>query len=217
MAPVNKSRSPKTRIESLTDLIFGLALSIGAVSLLSKPPSSPANVITDLAGFGFSFLILISIWFLYTNIMSVLPVETSGTMFLNVMMLFLVSIEPYLLSLLVLGSFQAGVAVLIFASEAYAFDLAGLTAIMGLLAHQLTIEDRKLVEPELVSRYRRIRNVQYFAAILFAASALPPFWSWEIIGRPVRFYLWYAILATSWISRLTGRYKRVGSQRLKHN
>jgi zinc transporter ZupT len=31
------SRSPKTRIESLTDLIFGLALSIGSVSLLSKP------------------------------------------------------------------------------------------------------------------------------------------------------------------------------------
>ena len=173
-------------------------------------------MITDLAGFGFSFLILISIWFLYTNIMSVLPVETSGTMFLNVMMLFLVSIEPYLLSLLVLGSFQApGVAVLILASEAYALDLAGLTAIMGLLAHQLTIEDRKLVEPELVSRYRRIRNVQYFAAILFAVSALPPFWSWEIIGRPARFYLWYAILAITWISRLSGRSKRVSSQQLK--
>jgi hypothetical protein len=148
--------------------------------------------------------------------MSVLPVETSGTMFLNVMMLFLVSIEPYLLSLLVLASFQSGAAVLIFASEAYAIDLAGLTAIMGLLANQLTIEDRKLVEPELVNRYRRIRNVQYFAAILFAVSALPPFWSWEIIGRPVRFYLWYAILATSWISRLAGS-KRVSSQRAKHN
>jgi uncharacterized membrane protein len=212
LTQVIKSRGPKTRIESLTDLIFGLALSIGSVSLLSKPPSSPADVTMDLAGFGFSFLILISIWFRYTNIMSVLPVETSGTMFLNAVMLFLVSIEPYLLSLLVSGSFQASeVAVLIFASEAYALDLAGLTSIMGLFAHQLTIEERKLVKPELVGQYRHIRNVQYLAAFLFAVSALPPFWAWEILGTPTRFFLWYAILVFIWISRLSGRSKTVNS------
>jgi len=56
-----RSRIPKTRIESLTDLIFGLALSIGTVFLLSKPPLSPTDVITYLLEFGFSFLILISI------------------------------------------------------------------------------------------------------------------------------------------------------------
>jgi uncharacterized membrane protein len=160
----------------------------------------------DLAGFGFSFLILISIWSRYMNIMSVLPVETSEAMLLNAVLLFLVSIEPYLFSLLILGSASA---VLIFASEVYALDLAGLNAILGLFTHQLIIEDRKLVEPELVGRYRRIRNVQYFAAILFAVTALPPFWSWEIIGRHARFYLWYAILAFTWISRLSGRSKKV--------
>ena len=32
LTQVIKSRGPKTRIESLTDLIFGLALSIGSVS-----------------------------------------------------------------------------------------------------------------------------------------------------------------------------------------
>ena len=212
MTQVIKSRGPKTRIESLTDLIFGLALSIGSVSLLSKPPSSPADVITDLVGFGFSFLILISIWIRYTNIMSVLPIETSGTMYLNVVLLFLVSIEPYLLSLLLSGSFQvSGVAVLIFVSEAYALDLAGLTSIMGLLAHQLTIEERKLVKPELVGQYRRIRNVQCLAAFLFAVTALPPFWSWEILGTRARFFLWYAILVVIWMSRLSSRSKKVGS------
>ncbi len=212
MTQVIKSRGPKTRIESLTDLIFGLALSIGSVSLLSKPPLSPADVITDLMGFGFSFLILISIWIRYTNIMSVLPVETSGTMSLNVVMLFLVSIEPYLLSLLLSGSFRASeVTVLIFVSEAYALDLAGLTSIMGLLAHQLTIEERELVKPELVGQYRRIRNVQYLAAFLFAVTALPPFWSWEILGTRARFFLWYAIMVVIWMSRMSSRSKKVGS------
>jgi len=204
-----RNRIPKTRIESLTDLIFGLALSIGAVSLLSKPPLSPADVMTDLVGFGFSFLILISIWFRYTNIMSVLPVETSGMMFLNVVMLFLVSVEPYLLSLLTFGSVEASrVAIVNFASEAYALDMAGLNLILGVFAHQLTIEERKLVNPELAGRYRRNRNVSYFVAVLFAVSTLPFFWSWEIMGTPVRFYLWYTILTIAWISRLSGRFKK---------
>jgi len=173
---------------------------------------SPEDVIMDLVGFGFSFLILISIWFRYTNIMSVLPVETSGTMFLNAVMLFLVSIEPYLLSLLTFGPFEASrVIVLNFASEAYAIDVAGLNLIMGLFAHQLTAEERKLVNPELVGRYRRSRNISYFVAVLFAVSTLPFFWSWEIIGTPVRFYLWYSILAFVWISRLSGRSNKVGS------
>ena len=144
--------------------------------------------------------------------MSVLPVETSGTMFLNVVMLFLVSVEPYLLSLLVFGSFQvARVAVLIFASEAYALDLAGLNFIMGLFAHQLTVEERKLIEPELVGQYRRIRNVLFLAALLFVVSVFPFFWSWEILGTPVRFYLWYATLAIIWISRMKGGLRKSGS------
>jgi hypothetical protein len=140
----------------------------------------------------------------------VLPVETSGTMFLNAVMLFLVSIEPYLLSLLVLGSFQGSqVAVLIFVSQVYAVDLAGLNFIMGLFTHQLTIEERKLIKPELLGMYRRMSNVEYLVAFLFIVSALPPFWSWQIIGTPVRFYLWYAILLFIWINRLSGRSKKV--------
>jgi hypothetical protein len=33
-----KEQTPKSRIESLSDLIFGLALSIGALTLIGKPP-----------------------------------------------------------------------------------------------------------------------------------------------------------------------------------
>jgi len=144
--------------------------------------------------------------------MSVHPVETTATIFLNAVLLFLVSVEPYLLSLLQFGSFEASrAAVLNFASVAYALDLAGLTLIMGLFAHQLTIGERRLVSPELVGRYRRIRNLEYSVAALFAVTALPPFWSWQIIGTPARFYLWYAILVFGWISRLSEMSKRVSS------
>ena len=148
--------------------------------------------------------------------MSVLPVETSGTMFLNVVLLFLVSVEPYLLSLLVFGSFQVSrVAVLIFASEAFALDLAGLNFIMGLFTHRLTVEERKLIKPELMGKYRHIRNVQFIAALVFAVTVLPFFWSWEILGTPLRFYLWYAVLVFIWLTRLSGRFKKTGFLRFK--
>ena len=190
---------PKSRLESLTDLIFGLALSIGAVSLLSKPPSTPSEVVADIAGFGFSFLILIQIWFRYTSVMSVLPIETRGTILLNVLMLFLVSVEPYLLSLLTSGSSGD---VSVFVSEIYAFDLTGLTLILGVFSHQMAVERPDLLEPEMAGKYRRLRNVQYCMAALFALSAAPIFWSWEILGTHVRFILWYAVLIFMLGSRL---------------
>jgi hypothetical protein len=142
--------------------------------------------------------------------MSVLPVETRGVMFLNAVMLFLVSIEPYLLSILTFGSYQTSrAAILNFSSIAYALDLAGLNLIMALFTHQLTIEDRKLIHPELLGTYRRNRNMLYIAAALFTVSTLPPFWSWTILGTPSRYYLWYGILVFINIRRLRGSAKKL--------
>jgi hypothetical protein len=88
--------------------------------------------------------------------MSLLQIETTRTIFLNAVMLFLVSIEPYLLSLVTSGSSQLpGFGVLAFASQIYALDLAGLTFILGLFSHLLTRQQRSLAKPELVDKYWR--------------------------------------------------------------
>ena len=203
------NRIPKARIESLTDLIFGLALSIGAVSLLSKPPATPGDVISDLLGFGFSFLILISIWFRYTNIISILPFETTRVMFLNAVLLFLVSVEPYLLSILAFGSFQSSQAAVVdFASQAYALDLAGLMMVLGFFAHQVAVVARKRVNTHLECTHRRTRDMQFFSAALFAVTTLHVFWIWKINGTALRFYVWYAILLLTMLIRLTSRLKK---------
>lgn len=70
---------PKPRIESLSDLIFGLALSTGSSSLLSRPPVNPEDVVSGVIGFGFSFFILISVWLRYTAMVTVLPQDGLGT------------------------------------------------------------------------------------------------------------------------------------------
>ncbi|MGH9920649.1 MAG: TMEM175 family protein, partial [Nitrososphaerales archaeon] len=86
-------------MESLADLIFGLALSVGAISLVSNPPPNVGAVYNDLATFGFSFLVLITMWLRYTRIMSVFPLETRRVTNLNILLLFCVSVEPFLFNL----------------------------------------------------------------------------------------------------------------------
>jgi len=200
--PDNAPRAtPRPRIETLSDLVFGLALSIGALSLLSTPPSTPADVRADIMAFAFSFLILISVWMSYTRIMSVLPLETRTTLLLNVIMLFLVAIEPYLFYLVSLHGHEADVQLVDYASVIYALDMGGLMAILAFFNHELAVEEKQLVPKEMLPGQRRARNVYFMSAAFFLVSALPLFWSWQIDDVPVRFYFWFTPLALSWISR----------------
>ncbi len=102
---------PRPRIQTLSDLIFGLALSIGALSLISEKPADLLSLGNSLLGFGFAFAILAMIWVRYTRIMSVLPVEGGSVLRVNLLMLFLVSVEPYLFNLVTSsGELGSGVA-----------------------------------------------------------------------------------------------------------
>ncbi len=91
-------RHPRPRIETLADLIFGLSLSIGSIALLANAPTSSAEINSHILAFAFTFLILITAWLIYTTYMSVLPVETRAVTFLNVALLLLVALVPYLLN-----------------------------------------------------------------------------------------------------------------------
>jgi len=184
--------------------VFGLALSIGALSLLSKPPSTPAEIRSDILGFAFSFLILIFVWMSYTRIMSVLPLETSATLLLNVVMLFLVVIEPYLFYLVSLFGHVTDYPLVDYASVIYALDMGGLMAILAFFTHQLTVEEKDLIPRRSLPRHKRARNVLFASAALFLLTTLPQFWSWQIDGVPVRFYFWFSPLVVSWISRGLG-------------
>jgi len=132
--------------------------------------------------------------------------ETGAMMSLNILLLFFVSIEPYLLSIISFGPVTANRVMLEFSSQIYAIDLTGLTGILGLFAH-IFVKREGLLKPESVGVYKLVRDTQLVSAGLFGLSVLPIFWSWMIQGTPIRFYFWYATLACVWISR--------GLQRLK--
>lgn len=198
-------KHPRPRIEALSDLIFGLALSIGTISLISRLPRTPIAILVDLMQFGFSFLILISVWMSYTSIMSVLPIEYRRTMVLNIIMLFLVSIEPYLFYLNVVFDLSDFAVLLDTASIIYALDLAGSMAILALFTNELTIEERKLLPQDILGRYRGIRNSFFFSAAIFAITIVPVFWVWRVDNTPVRFYLWFLPLILGSLRRVSRR------------
>jgi hypothetical protein len=137
--------------------------------------------------------------------MSALPLEKSWTVLLNISLLFLVSVEPYLLS--VLNSAET-LSIFDSASVAYALDLAGLVAILELFTHMLTREGRKLMPARLLSQERRIRNALLLSAVRFLVSTLPVFFVWGFEGIPLRVLFCYASLVILWSFRLPGRRER---------
>lgn len=201
------SKQPRD-IEALSELVkivFGLALSIGAISLISRLPAKPDRIVIDIIEFGFSFLILISVWWGYTHIVSVLPMEDNLTVALNLMLLFLVSIEPYLFYLNITFDLMAHELMLNYASMLYALDMTGLMAILGLFTHQLASEESGLASKEAMIRFERVRNILFISAALFAVTILPTFWTLKLGNVPVRIYLWIVPLLLSFFSGISER------------
>jgi uncharacterized membrane protein len=194
---------PRPRIESLSDLIFGLALSIGAIALIGNPPTTIPGLYNDLLTFAFNFIILISVWMRYTRIMSVLPLENRRTIFLNILLLFCVSLEPFLFNILRSGNSATPVAAaLLNASTAlYGLDLGAMMLVMGVFTVALADEERKLVPREMVKRLRFEAVSWLISAGLFLVSAAPVFDSVLVGGTFLRTDLWAAALVIVWVMR----------------
>jgi uncharacterized membrane protein len=193
MAEVKEGAPSKLRIESLSDLIFGLALSIGALTLIGQPLSDFQGLLVAIVFYAFSFIILISVWYSYTKIMSFLRVETDRLVSLNILLLFLVSIEPFLFNQLI----NSTLLLVENASIVYAFDLGGLFAVEAFFAHAILADKNR---PEKVLHtFRLRRNTLLIGMALFFVSALPLFWTLTIpinssFGIPLRLVLWITIL-----------------------
>ena len=153
----------------------------------------------DIVSFGFSFLILIGVWNRYTATTSVMPVETPGMIRLNMALLFLVAIEPFLFDVLSKGlSTDAGAT----ASVYYGFDIGLMNVILAYFTHLLASEEKGLIPKELMHHYKLIRNFLLVASGLFLVSTLPVFEALSLAGEPIRVYLWFLSLPILWAPRV---------------
>jgi uncharacterized membrane protein len=186
-------------------MLFGLAIAISAIPLLLRLPAKPFGIVIDISEFGFSFLVLISVWLGYWNIMSVLPLEDGTIVVLNIGLLFLVSIEPYLFYLNITFDLVSHELLLNAASILYALDMTGLMLILALFTHRLAEEERGLVPKESLTKFKRVRNTLFVSGALFAITMLPLFWTRTLLGQPIRFYFWVIPLLLSSVTPIFER------------
>src|SRR5467141_2202816 len=137
-------RHARPRLETLSDLIYGLSLSIGAMSLVitNSTQSNAIDIDRNILQFLFVFLILITSWIIYTSDMSVLPIETRLVTLLNVVLLMLVAIFPYLFDQAV-SAFNSS-RVQNYASMLFTADYTGTLVIMAIFAHIIAQEEEHL-------------------------------------------------------------------------
>jgi uncharacterized membrane protein len=187
----------KVRIapESFSDIIFGLALSIGSLILIQSQVLTWQDFAWNVLLFGFSFLVIAMTWLLFSRTIAVLPVETSSALFLNLVLLFCVALEPYLFYLLMNGGTQD---LLSFTSIGYALDVGVMFVILGTLASFVLKQEkvgkmgqRQKLHPIVLHRFRHMMIANYVVGALFLVSAIPVFWVPTQLGH-LRFVLWYS-------------------------
>jgi uncharacterized membrane protein len=174
----------KYRIEGLSDLVFGLALSIGSLVMINQPVNNLADIRDGLSQFVFGFLIIVSVWVSYTNIISDIKVETTMDFRLNLFLLMLVAIEPYLLYLLGHNDPE----ILKWSSAAYAVDIGLIELILAALYHK---RSTTVIDAGTMNHNRRDRDRFIVMATIFLVSALPFFWQQGLVfGINLRFVIW---------------------------
>jgi len=206
------SERDKTRIRissrltphSFADIIFGLALSIGALFLTQNRVQTAQDFAWNITLFAFGFLVIAITWLLFSRTMSALLSEVPSTLFLNLVMLFCVALEPYLFYMLMNNATQN---LLSFTSVGYALDVGFMFVILGTLAYSVLKQNERVegeehrprLHKKALQSFRRMMTEEYVVGALFLVSASPTFWIPTPIGH-LRFVLWYLSFLTPLIS-----------------
>ena len=193
----------KVGIGSISDVVFGLALSIGSLILVSKTPQNGYELVQGIYYFGFSFLIVILVWLSFRRIVVVLPYETETTLAVNVALLFCVAIEPFLFYVLVTTSTVSDDA-----STAFAIDIGVMMFLLSVLDYLLLREERsnplRKLPQDAIDRQGRSILRHIVVGSIYLVSALPLFWVITVAGSPVRDYLWYFALIWVFVTQARG-------------
>ena len=179
-------------IEKLTTAVFGFALAVGALSLTKANPETIIDVVGGLIFFSLSFIILVVIWWGTSDIMSKIDQGKPVTIFLNIVLLFFVAIEPYLLNIL-----NTNAQLFSLSSTLYGIDMAFLMGISAALCHILIKENKVTLTAQQLRHFRISRNNEFLCMGLFFLSIIPQFLEWTLAGISVRVLIWFATLIFS--------------------
>ncbi len=185
-----------TRIEALTDAVFGFAITLLVVSL--EVPATFDDLLTLMRGFlafAFSFALLVLVWYYHYSLFSRYDLEDGYTVVLNSVLLFVVLFYVYPLKFVasfLLGGQDAGA----FSSweqvptvmSIYAVGFTAVFTVFGLLyLHAYRIRDRLGLTDEEVTRARAsVANCGVMVGVgvlsLAVAQLMPGAWAAPLSG-----------------------------------
>jgi hypothetical protein len=116
------------------------------------------------------------------------------TILLNIVLLFFVAVEPYLLNIV-----NTSAELFPLSSTLYGIDMAFLMGISASLCHILIKENKPTLTVQQLRHFTISRNNQFICMGLFFLSILPWFLEWTIAGIPARVLIWFATLIFSLI------------------
>jgi uncharacterized membrane protein len=182
----------KKSIEDLSNLVFGLALTLGAVALVKPESNDFVQLFNILLNFALSFLIIIWIWFLYNRSIKRLDMDRKSEVVLNYILLLLVVIEPYLWTLITTSS----------GATFYALDIGTALMILGAFGHFIIVKARR--RGENVKQLVSSRSIAFASALVFYASIIPGLIP-EFQPYGVQGLIWLAVLLYAVLRGLRGR------------
>jgi len=179
----------KKEIEDLSNLVFGLALTLGTVTLVAPAADDVGRLLTAIVSYGLSFFIIVWIWWLYNKITKRARTETRFRFAINVLLLFLVVIEPFLL----------GVSNKVAGSAAYAIDIGTILLVLAVYS-QLAIKE-SIAAGSTIARWRTNRNTLIVCAIIFYATIAIGLFP-DIASTGIQGAIWLAVLLVAILSGL---------------
>jgi uncharacterized membrane protein len=179
-------------IENLSNLVFGLVLSIVSLILIANPPKNPEEMLKDLLWFTFSFMLVISVWRSYVAIMCEIEEWKPREVRLNILLLLFVGMEPYLFNAITFQDYLLPLNVQDIMNNVgtmlFALDIAIILWIIAIYYQILADEHAKSERRE--RHYRRERNARIISGLIFAFSAFPFNWSVTIMDMHLRYIIW---------------------------
>jgi len=191
----NGKRRNQVRLkpDSFSDIIFGLALSIGSLVLIENRVQVWQSFVWNIVLFGFSFGVIALAWLSFSATMRYLSTEVPTVIFLNLMLFFCVILEPYVFYMLMNSSGQLSMVI----SQVFAFDVGFMFFVLGILA-EMVVKEARLNHPHYHSddleTLGRMVYPRYVAGALFLISVVPFFWISTPLGH-LRSIIWASALA----------------------
>jgi len=191
----NGKRRSQVRLkpDSFSDIIFGLALSIGSLILIENPVQVWQSFVWNVVLFGFSFAVIALVWLSFSATMRYLSTEVPAVIFVNLALFFCVILEPYLFYMLMNSSGQLSEVI----SQVFAFDVGFMFFVLGIMA-EMVVKEARLNHPSYHSDdLKTLQNMiypRYIVGALYLISVVPFFWVQTPLGH-LRSIVWTSAMA----------------------